>query len=314
MPVTHDSHIRHAARKLWDACRAWEEHVPPACPPGGVGWAATMACLLEAAAPKPGNVHPVAAFPDLSHDDLVAAAQAIGPVLERAGDRPLGMLILDAVRQSRRVTRSNANLGMILAIAPLAAVPPASWPPLADGNSIAHLSRLAAAVLESLDAADTASIWQAIGEARPGGLGRAEQHDLAGPPPTDILAAMRLAASHDAIAALWTVGYGEILGELVTDLTDTLATSTEWRRAIVEAFLRQLARTPDSLIRRRHGDTVAADVSARAAAVLASEATSRPAAEAALDHSLRTPVRINPGTTADLVAAALYILLRSHTP
>jgi triphosphoribosyl-dephospho-CoA synthetase len=33
-----------------------------------------------------------------------------------------------------------------------------------------------------------------------------------------------------------------------------------------------------------------------------------------LDHSLRTPVRINPGTTADLVAAALYILLRSHTP
>jgi triphosphoribosyl-dephospho-CoA synthase len=273
-----------------------------------------MACLLEAAAPKPGNVHPAAAFPDLSHGDLVAAAGAIGPVFERAGDEPLGSLILDAVRQSRRVTRSNANLGMILAIAPLAAVPPASWPPLADGDSPASVSRMAANVLGRLDAADTSAIWQAIAEARPGGMGTADQHDLVGPPPADILAAMHVAASHDSIAALWSRGYADVLGGLVADLGVALAELPEWRRAIVEAFLRHLARSPDSLIRRRHGEAVAADVSARAATVLASDPAGRPAAEAALDRSLRTPVRINPGTTADLVAAALYILLRSHSP
>ena len=314
MPSTHDSHIGRASRNLHAACREWEGHVPAACPRGGAGWAATMACLLEAAAPKPGNVHPAAAFPDLSYDDFVAAAQAIGPVFGRAGAAPLGSLILDAVRQSRRVTRSNANLGMILAIAPLAALPPAAFATLADGGSLAPLSRLAAAVLGRLDAAYTAAIWQAIAEARPGGMGTAEQHDLSGPPPVDILAAMRLAAGHDSIAALWTVGYGEILGELVDDLADGLAESTAWRQAMVAAFLRQLARRPDSLIRRRHGDATATAVSARAAAVLAADPASRPAAEAMFDRSLRTPVRLNPGTTADLVATAVYILVRSHTP
>ena len=99
MPSTHDSHIGRASRNLHAACREWEGHVPAACPRGGAGWAATMACLLEAAAPKPGNVHPAAAFPDLSYDDFVAAAQAIGPVFGRAGAAPLGSLILDAVRQ-----------------------------------------------------------------------------------------------------------------------------------------------------------------------------------------------------------------------
>ncbi len=145
-------------------------------------------------------------------------------------------------------------------------------------------------------------------------MGTAEQHDLSGPPPVDILAAMRLAAGHDSIAALWTVGYGEILGELVDDLADGLAESTAWRQAMVAAFLRQLARRPDSLIRRRHGDATATAVSARAAAVLAADPASRPAAEAMFDRSLRTPVRLNPGTTADLVATAVYILVRSHTP
>jgi triphosphoribosyl-dephospho-CoA synthetase len=43
--------------------------------------------------------------------------------------------------------------------------------------------------------------------------------------------------------------------------------------------------------------------------VLAAGADWRPAA-ATFDHTLRFPKRVNPGTTADLMAAALYILLR----
>ena len=43
--------------------------------------------------------------------------------------------------------------------------------------------------------------------------------------------------------------------------------------------------------------------------VLAAGAEWRPAA-AVFDHALRFPKRVNPGTTADLIAAALYILLR----
>ncbi len=314
MPITQDSHIPAAAMALRVACREWQDRVPAELPRGGAGWTATMACLLEAAAPKPGNVHPTAAFPDLTHDDFVAAAITIGPIFEQAVCRPLGSVILEAVRESRRVTRSNANLGMILAIAPLAAVVSAGWTTAADSDPLPSVSSAAAAVLTRLDAADATAIWLAIGDAGPGGLGTAYRHDLAGPPPDDILTAMQLAAGRDAIASLWTNGYADGLGRIVDDLSVALATRHDWRQAIVDAFLKQLARAPDSLIRRRHGASVAAAVSAQAAAVLSTNPMDRPAAEAAFDDSLRAPRRINPGTTADLIAAAMYILLRRSVP
>ncbi len=282
--------------------RAALDRIPPSCPPWGRGWSAAAACILEATAPKPGNVHPAAGFPDLVHDDLVDAALAIAPVMERAAGVALGRTIREAVEAARSVTRSNANLGMVLAIAPLAAVP-GTGQPLPDA---------VAGVLAGLGPADAADIWAAIGRARPGGLGTTDRHDIAGPPPADILDAMRLAAPRDRIAALWIDGYGRLLSGLVTDLAAEITGESDIAAGIVRAFVRELAREPDSLIGRRHGPDVAAGVSARAAAVLAAGGRWRDAA-AAFDRSLRQPVRVNPGTTADLVAAALYILLRDPT-
>ena len=284
--------------------RAALQRIPAGCAPWGRGWCAAAACILEAAAPKPGNVHPGAAFPDLDHDDLVAAALAIAPVMERAAAAPLGRTVRESVEASRRVTRSNANLGMVLAIAPLAAIR-GDVPPAAG----------AAAVLAELGPADAADVWAAIAAARPGGLGTSERHDVLGPPPADVLAAMRLAAPRDRIAALWAEGYAGLAAGLAAELAAEIAAHDDIRDAIVRAFLRELARSPDSLVIRRHGSAVAADVSTRAAAVLAAGPGWREAA-AAFDRSLRAPVRVNPGTTADLVAAALYILLRDpeHRP
>lgn len=273
--------------------------IPAECPPWGRGWCAAAACILEAAAPKPGNVHPGRDFPDLTHDELVAAALAIAPAMERASAVPLGRTVRAAVEAARRVTRSNANLGIVLAIAPLAAVPGAA----AAGAAGAE------AVLAGLGPADAADVWAAIAAARPGGLGTTDRHDVAGPPPADILAAMRLAAPRDRIAALWAGGYADLAAGLVATLAAEIAAHADLRDAIVRAFLAELARAPDSLIARRHGPAVAAGVSARAAAVLAVGPGWRDAA-AAFDRALRAPARVNPGTTADLVAAALYILLR----
>ena len=256
------------------------------------------ACRLEASAPKPGNVHPGASFPDLDHGELVAAGLAIAPALDAAPDRPLGTTILECVHASRRVTRSNANLGIVLALAPLAATPGLPGP--VDPRAVA-------ATLARLTPADAAAVWEAIRLATPGGMGRRGRHDLAGPPPDDLLAAMRAAAGHDQIARLWTEGYGPLQDGLVADLAESVADGLSADEAIVRGFLRQLVREPDSLIVRRHGGAVAAEVSAAAAAALA--ATDWQAAARRLDARLRDPVRINPGTTADLVAAALYILL-----
>ena len=40
--------------------------------------AAQLACILEASAPKPGNVSPGRPFEDLRYEDFVASAIAIG--------------------------------------------------------------------------------------------------------------------------------------------------------------------------------------------------------------------------------------------
>jgi triphosphoribosyl-dephospho-CoA synthase len=269
-----------------------------AVPPGGRGWAVGAACILEASAPKPGNVHPGAAFPDLAHADLVAAAVAIAPVFERAAEAPLGRTILAAVAASAAVTRSNANLGIVLAIAPLAA-------------AAATTPEAAAAVLARLGPADAADVWRAIGLARPGGLGASDRHDLGGPPPDDLVEAMRAAAHRDQIARLWATGYADLYRGPVADLRDELAAGRSLEEAIVRAHLRHLGREPDTLIARRHGGPAAAEVSRRAAAVLDGGPDWR-AAAAEFDRSLRFPRRVNPGTTADLVAAALYILLRER--
>src|SRR5207247_1263235 len=62
-----------------------------------VAVAAQLACLLEASAPKPGNVHPGAAFHDISYQDFLASAAAIGPAFGRAGEQPLGRTIREAI-------------------------------------------------------------------------------------------------------------------------------------------------------------------------------------------------------------------------
>jgi triphosphoribosyl-dephospho-CoA synthase len=262
--------------------------LPAGCRPGGRGWCAAAAGILEASAAKPGNVHPGAAFADLTHADLVAAAVASAASLEAAPHEPLGRTIRAAVAASRGVTSSNANLGIILVVAPLAAADAGG--PL-DPAAVAR-------VLAGLTPADAADVWAAIGLASAGGLG-------------------------DQIARLWADGYEPLFTGPVADLRLELAEKTpvtgraatlpgpDLDTAIVRTFLRQLAREPDSLIARRHGAAIAADVSRRAAEVLAAGAGWRTAA-AAFDRFLRAPRRLNPGTTADLVAAALYVVLRSQ--
>src|SRR5690348_4268667 len=89
-----------------------------------VGLCAQVACVWEATARKPGNIHRFRDFEDAGYLDFVLSAAALAPVLAAAPERRVGATILEGVRATRRVVRSNTNLGMVLLLAPLAAVPP----------------------------------------------------------------------------------------------------------------------------------------------------------------------------------------------
>lgn len=191
----------------------------------------------------------------------------------------------------------------MLLLAPLAAI---------ERNlPLAHGMR---GVLASLTADDARDIYAAIRLAEPGGLGQVAQHDVSGPAPADLLVAMHHAAERDLVAAQYVTNFAIVLDEVAPCLAASLAAGMGLGDAIVHGQLETMSRHPDSLIARKCGIETARQASARAAKALAAGPPGGEAyfeALADLDFWLRlSGHKRNPGTTADLVAAGLFVLLR----
>ena len=280
---------------------------PPARPrPADVAAAAQLACVLEVSAEKPGNITPSHDFGDTTYEDMVRSAIALGPEVGRAGERGVGATVLAMVRASRAASRANTNLGIALLLAPLARAALSA----AEGEGLR--SRLAA-VLAGLDLDDARAAYEAIRLADAGGLGERPEQDVRDEPTVGLREAMADAAPRDRVAGEYASDFAVTFETGVPALARALEDGLGPRDAVVELFLVLLGAYPDTLIARKEGDRQAAGVSARAARVLAaggprSEAGRRGLAE--LAGALRDQRnRLNPGTTADLVAATLFVAL-----
>jgi len=257
------------------------------------------ACVLEASAPKPGNVSPGRDFADTTFPDFVLSALAIGPAFRSAASAPVGRTIRRALEDTRRLVRPNTNLGLVLLLAPLARA--------AAGGAGPLRPRLAS-VLDALTLEDARDAYAAIRGAAPGGLGGAPAEDVAREPSVGLREAMGLAAGRDSIAREYATHYDLTFGTVVPALLRARARGLGWPGAAVEAHLETLAAVPDTLIARKLGEEAARQASARAAAALQEPGPRRAAALAALDRWLRADGnRRNPGTTADLVGAGLFV-------
>jgi triphosphoribosyl-dephospho-CoA synthase len=268
--------------------------------------AAQLACLLEASAPKPGNVSPGRHFADLRYEDFLAAAAAIGEPLADAAVRPLGVTIRLATEATRRWVRSNVNLGIVLLLAPL--VRAASQTGVADAHSVR-------AVLDQTTVDDAREVYAAIRLAAPGGLGQVEAQDVARAPDQTLVEVMRLAAERDGIAREYATGFDTTFTIGAPAIARARRDGLEWDDAVVETYLTLLAAAPDTHIARRGGAQLAADVTKRAQDVIAAGGVRSAAGRAAIDEfdrALRDPNHTaNPGTTADLAAAAILVELLS---
>jgi len=236
--------------------------------------------------------------------------------------------VLEALRATRRFVVTNSNLGMLLLLAPLASVP--------VGEELeAGVER----VLAALTVDDSRHVFEAIRLANPGGLGEAPEQDVRGDPTLPLREVMTLAADRDSIARQYANGFRDVfeLGVLAleegerscvsaprTCRADGIESSSSahlalgalthprsLRRegletAIIECHLRFMAAFSDSHIVRRAGAEVGAETQRRAARVLQNLDSLDD-----LDAWLRADGhRRNPGTSADLVAAALFVALR----
>jgi len=112
-------------------------HLKTQLSPGGI---ASLACLLEVAAPKPGNVHRAADFEDVTFEDFATSAVVLGQVIDSNEDLSLGDTILVAIKQTKAWVGTNTNLGIVLLLTPLAKLVsrPESLPSHPVGQSGRH--------------------------------------------------------------------------------------------------------------------------------------------------------------------------------
>jgi triphosphoribosyl-dephospho-CoA synthase len=284
---------------------------PPAL---DVGAAAQLACLLEATAPKPGNVSPGVSFADTAYEDFLASAAAIGHALGTAASRPLGETIRLAVEATRRWTNANTNLGIVLLLAPLARAAALSSAVSRSAAIPADALRLTlATVLAESTVDDARSAYAAIRLASPGGLGTVDTQDVANEPTVTLTEAMRLAADRDGIASEYATEFRATFNVGAVALRAARRAGLDWNDAIVETYLTLLAAYPDTHIARRAGHVRAGELTRRAQAVLELGGVRSDAGRAAvskLDTTLRDHRNLsNPGTTADITTASIFVVL-----
>lgn len=276
------------------------------------GWM-HAACLWEASAAKAGNVHPGAAFPDLDFTDFLRSADLLAEyylALPEPWDSPgcVTRSLLEVARRVRDQVGKNTNLGILLLLAPLAAVPPTQT--LRSGIG---------AVLESLSVEDTRRLYQAIRTLQPGGLGRVEQQDVDEEPTMPVRAVMALARDFDLIALQYANGFEDVLG-FGLDRLDFWWRVAEGlgklriEQTVVGLHLDWMAEYPDSLIARKRGRALAEQAALRSRQVLDAgwpRTRESKLLFEQLDQWLREDGHSrNPGTSADLVAATLFAGLR----
>jgi triphosphoribosyl-dephospho-CoA synthase len=269
-----------------------------------VAQCAVLAMLFELSSnPKPGNVDRGHDFTDIGFDDFLISAVSAYPVFRKAasGEGCVGSLILDGVQSWKSWNiESNTHFGSLVLMIPIA---------IAAGRS-GKLPEDLEDVIEKTTVKDAIDFYSAFdkAKARVVEVDRFSLNDenwdkaLAESGKT-LIDLMRLSANHDIVAREWSTNYKRSF--LLAKRLEEQICKVGQNDGIVRTFLEALAEVPDSLISAKFGEEMARNISKRAGEALQDDTLAR-AHE--LDEDLLAQ-DINPGSTADLIAASLFISL-----
>ncbi len=272
-----------------------------------VGHQIALACQLECSVPKVGNVHRGADFDDATLYDFLVSGQILGSTIDSNPSSSIGQLVRQAVGKCVQVTGTNTNLGIVLLLVPLAKASN-----LVEANEKLCPQHLKL-VLSALQSSDSELVFEAIRMARPGGMGQTNEADINGPAPSSLLDAMKLAEHRDLIARQWCSNFHEVFDFVVPCLKDALVRWENLAHAIVQTHIATIAQFGDSLIARKSGLNASQTAQFLAKKTLEQLANGRERywdAVSEFDFWLRSDGRRrNPGSTADLMAAAIFVAL-----
>jgi len=266
---------------------------------------AELAMLLEVSAtPKPGNVDRTHDFQDVTYEHFLASAVGIFPVFKKAASArcQIGDLILDAVNASAQWQKAgNCHFGAILLLIPMCVA-------AGKSSNISQLRRNVIDVVENTTSVDAVQFYKSfhcvdvrVKESHfldvkdPKSLQTILDQDLT------LYEIMQLSSPNDTLAREWVEGFPRTFhGSQL--MKQYVASGQSVNDSIVQLFLKLLGEYPDTLIAKKWGMEVAREISTKAANVM------RNGDVQDFDRDL-VQRKVNPGTTADLVIASLFVTL-----
>lgn len=266
---------------------------------------AQLALLLEVSGtPKPGNVDRHREYDDLRFEQFMAGAVgALSGLRMAANGASVGTAFEQAIEGMSQQSGGNTQFGALLMLVPLVRAA-AAGRLTSDG---------AAAVVEETTVEDACDFYRAFDhvdvavEDPPEGIDALDVRrgssaiEAIRERSLTLSDIMAVSAERDGVAAEWVSGF-ERSFEAATWLCS--GDGPIYRRAS-RVFLRLLASEPDTFIVTRNGEATAREATRQAQAALEGTEGPETLAEEFVERD------INPGTTADLTAAALFIALES---
>ncbi|MFP4174948.1 MAG: triphosphoribosyl-dephospho-CoA synthase [Halobacteriales archaeon] len=252
---------------------------------------AQTALLLEAGTQKPGNVGPTRDFDDTTFHQFLAGGVGARRGFDLAEEASVGEVFLRSVRGASAHDGGNTQFGALLLLSPLVVA--------AERGDIEE----APAVAEETTPEDAARFYEAFDHAEVHVGDTDYEYDVRDPEAREkvvedgvtLYEVMEESAARDGIASEWTSGFARTFhagSRLVGRPGGT-------REAVRETYVDLLREEPDTLVAERRGEEKAREVTRLARELPPDELSERLSEEG-----------INPGTTADIVAGAVFVALR----
>ncbi|MBN1762330.1 MAG: triphosphoribosyl-dephospho-CoA synthase [Methanomicrobia archaeon] len=278
-----------------------------------VARSAQLALLLEVSAyPKPGNVDRTHDFIDTSYEHFLASSVAVYPVLRAAAVRGrtdrtgVGDLVRAGVAESTGWQRGgNTHFGALLLLVPLAMAAGAC-----ERFEPEALKHEAAAIMRNTTTDDAIAVYQAFPKAKVKVRTDVPEFDVTDESSIAAIKKQQLtlyellsiSASYDLISRELVGGF-ELTFKYAALIAD-FAKTESINDAITHADLHLLAEEEDTFITLKFGAERSRYVRARAQQIV-SQGYKRAEIETFDNELVRE--RLNPGSTADIIAAALFI-------
>lgn len=308
---------------------------------------AQLAMLLEvSASPKPGNVDREHNYPDTCFEHFIASSVGVYPVLELAAKSKngIGALIRSAVCESSAWQKGgNTHFGAFLLLIPLSMAAGELFNSCGkahyklSSDKFETFAALAHAFVKATDCEDAVEFYRAfevagvrVNNVDEFSLGDSESTAEIKEQKVTLYELMNIAKGYDLIANEWTSGFGRCL-EGAKSITEFMqaqnpgaenavsnCSGTGINEAVVYTFLKLLSRHRDTFIQTKFDEATADYVSLRAYEILS--AWEEPSGNTTKNFAALLPAvqefdsellkkRINPGSTADIIIAGLFIAL-----